>query len=119
MVRAAPHIHAIFSKVIATFLVVAILSVGLDFHHARGADVRHQPDSVVSLTQENHSNPASDLAIGADHYCHSCVVLVAIDGDARQLHAKNPAPAASTATVLLGMMAAPPGRPPRTAIPAI
>jgi len=119
MVRAAPHIHATLSRVIATFVVVAILFVGLEFHHAHGVDVRHQPDSVVSLTQDDPSMPASDQAIGADHYCHSCVLLVAIDGDARQLHAKNPALVASTATVLFGMMAAPPGRPPRTAIPVI
>jgi len=111
--------HPILSKMLAALLIVAILLVGMDIHDAGAAAVRHEPASTVTLTQDHQPTPASDQAVGGDHYCHGCVVLVPINGDAGQGHARTAAPAVAHAAALAGMMAAPPGRPPRTAIPVI
>jgi len=118
MISHASDSGTILGKLIAAIVIVAVLFVGMDFHHAAAA-VSHGPDSAVALTQDHGSVPASEQGIAGDHHCHGCVTLVAIDGMARQIRTGNTAPPAASVPVLSGMMAAPPGRPPRATIPTV
>jgi len=118
MVSRAPHNHTILGRLIAAVVIVAVLFVGMDFHR-HPAVISHGPDSAISLTQDQGSAPASEQGLGADHHCHSCVTLVAIDGEARQVRGHNAAPRTTSVPVLIGMMAAPHGRPPRATTPVI
>lgn len=110
MVRNTPHARTIFDRLLAALLVVAILFVGMDFHHHPG--IWHGSDSGFSLTDDDDVALAAEKAMSVDHHAHSCVTLVAPDGKANEVITDDASPLAAAVPVLAGMTAAPPGRPP-------
>ena len=101
---------------LAIIIAIAVLFAGFDIHSAVAEAPHSAPDIGVVFAIDKTSSPDSEKASVTDHFCHGCVVFVAIDTEAAVA-----APVTSLIVIgdtadLVGALPDFPARPPRTEI---